>query len=240
MRTARLRPGKAIAGDLRALFARPRLAVPLVVAGAAILASLEAFVPNYWRTPGWADLPSLASGTDEGGHHWIGAADPALTIVEFSDYECPHCRAAHKQIRVLAAKHANRIRLVHRHLPLDMACNQRLKRPFHERACEFAEVAECAGLQGRFWEMNDALFSVQETVKTEDVDPVELAVRLGLNRSELRDCLERHETAGRVAADLRAAFLKKLRGTPSFLVGERLFVGRIPEVEIERLLQGAR
>ena len=84
------------------------------------LGVLYGFVPSYWKTPGWSDLPTLASGNDERGHHWIGAADPRLTIVEFSDYECPHCRAAHKAIRVLAARHPEQIRLVHRHLPLDM------------------------------------------------------------------------------------------------------------------------
>ena len=57
-----------------------------------------------------------------------------------------------------------------------------------------------AGVQGRFWKMNDALFSIQETVKTEAVDPVELAVRLGLNRSDFKRCLESRATAERIAS----------------------------------------
>jgi protein-disulfide isomerase len=236
---ARLRLGTALAGDLRALFARPVLAAALIAAGAATLVALEAFVPTYWKTPGWDDLPPLASGTDGDGHHWIGARDPELTIVEFSDYECPHCRAAHKDVRLLAADQPDRIRLVHRHFPLDRACNPSLKRPFHERACELAEAAECAALQGRFWEMNDALFSIQDTVKTKDVDPVDIAVRLGLDRSELARCLERHETADRIEGDLRAARDRKLRGTPSFVIGEKAFMGRIPKRELERPLRGA-
>jgi len=84
--------------------------------------------------------------------------------------------------------------------------------------------------------MNDALFSIQETVKTEDVDPVELAVRLGLNRSDFKRCLESHATAERIAVDVRESMSRKLTGTPSFLVGERLFMGRIPEPELEQLL----
>jgi len=237
----RARPVRVlIIDDLRALLARPLIAALLVAGGAGAVGATVALVPAYWRSPGWLDLPALDYGVDHRGHHWIGARKPKLTIVEFSDYECPHCRSAHKTVRMLAAEYPEQIRLVHRHLPLDMACHPRLKRPFHQRACEFAVAAECAGLQGRFWEMNDALFSIQETVRTEDVDPVDLAVRLGLNRLDFKRCLDRRATADRVAADVEAALERKLRGTPSFLIDDELFVGRIPEAEIERLLRQAR
>ncbi len=235
-RQTRARAWDLVLSDVKALIARPVAFAILAMAGVVTFGALLAFVPSYWRTPGWSDLPKLASGTDESGHHWIGARNPKLTIVEFSDYECPHCRAAHKAMRVLAAKHAEQIRLVHRHLPLDMACHPGLGRPFHARACLFAEAAECAGVQSRFWEMNDALFSIQETVKTEDVDPVGLAVRLGLNRSDFKRCLESHATAERIAVDVRESMSRRLTGTPSFFVGERLFIGRIPEAEFEQLL----
>ncbi|MBN1946899.1 MAG: thioredoxin domain-containing protein [Bradymonadales bacterium] len=222
--------------DLKTVLTRPLLFVPLALVGLGSIGALRAAVPPYWETPGWNDLPRLASGTDENGHHWIGAANPTLTIVEFSDYECPHCRAAHKDIRLLAAQHPDRIRLVHRHLPLDQQCHPGLRRPFHRYACRFAEAAECAALQGRFWDMNDALFSIQDTVRTDDVDPEELAVRLGLNRLEFQRCLENQETTDRVAADLEEAMRRNLRGTPSFLVGNQLFLGRIPQAELDRLL----
>lgn len=139
-------------------------------------------------------------------------------------------------MRMVAAKHTDQVRLIHRHLPLDMACHPGLTEPFHHHSCLFAQAAECAGLQGRFWEMNDALFSIQDTTKAEEVDPVVLAVRLGLDRSEFTSCLTTHATAERVAADLREAMSRRLIGTPSFLVGERLFVGRIPEADLANLL----
>lgn len=225
----RTRLGPLILGDARALFGRPLLVGLVALVGAAILGGLYAFVPSYWHTLGWSDLPKLATGQDQAGHHWIGGQNPHGTIVELSDYECPYCRAAHKAMRLLAAQAPDRIRLVHRHFPLDMACNPSVPRPFHGRACLFAEAAECAGLQGRFWEMNDALFSVQEKVSTEDVDPFELAVRLGLNRSEFKRCLENHETAARIAADVKEGMARNLTGTPSFVLGDRVFVGRIPD-----------
>jgi len=226
--------------DLGVLQSRPSVAALVAIGGLAGLAVLRSSMPAYWKTPGWHDLPQLASGSDSHGHHWIGARRPVLTVVEFSDYECPHCRAAHKAMRVLAAKYPRKLRLVHRHLPLDMACHPGLRRPFHRRACLFAEAAECAGRQGRFWEMNDALFSIQERVKTDSVDPVELAVRLGLDRAAFKRCLASHATAPRIEKDVRAAMARRLRGTPSFIVGDKLFLGRIPPEELARRLAGER
>jgi protein-disulfide isomerase/uncharacterized membrane protein len=224
--------------DVRAALARPRLIVPLALVGLTAVVLLEVFVPPYWRTTGWSDLPRLASGIDEQGHHWIGAEKPALTIVEFSDYECPHCRAAHKSIRLAAAKFTDKVRLAHRHLPLDMACHPGIQRPFHARACLFAEAAECAGLQGRFWDMNDALFAIQERVKAQDVDPVDLAVRLGIDRGQFKRCLEKRETAQRVQEDLREAMQRRLDGTPTFIVGEKVFLGGLSEPGLAELLRG--
>jgi len=208
----------------------------MALASIGILFSLQ-MLPAYWKTPGWTNLPLLPSGITSDGQHWIGAENPALTIVEFSDYECPHCRAAHKQIRLLAAQHPTTVRLIHRHLPLDASCHPGMQRPFHQRACEFAEVAECAALQNKFWAMNDALFSIQETAKTADVDPLDLAVRLGLNRSDFRDCWKAHATSAKVGDDIQAAIKRKMNGTPTFMVGDRLFLGRIPEAEFQALLK---
>jgi protein-disulfide isomerase/uncharacterized membrane protein len=238
-RQSRTGAWELLRSDLKALAARPVVLAVLATAGLGTLGALRAFVPTYWRTHGWSDLPKLATGTDASGHHWIGARHPKLTIVEFSDYECPHCRAAHRAIRLLAAKHPDQVRLVHRHLPLDMACNPGITRPFHARACLFAEAAECAGRQGRFWQMNDALFGVQETTKAAAVDPFELAVRVGLNRLDFKRCLEGHATADRIAADVQEGIARKLRGTPTFLVGERVFLGRISEPQLEHLLGAA-
>jgi protein-disulfide isomerase/uncharacterized membrane protein len=222
--------------DGKALLRHPLLGVGSATAVLAILLALELFVPRYWQAPGWADLPRLHSGTDAHGHHFVGAERPQLTIVEFSDYECPHCRRAHKEARLLAAKYPDQVRLVHRHLPLDQACHPGLRVPFHEHACRFAEAAECAGLQGRFWEMNDALFSTQDKVKARNLDPMELAVRLGLDRGQFRQCLEGHATAPRIASDVRESMMRGLTGTPSFIIDEKLLPGWLSESDLAQRL----
>ncbi len=224
--------------DLAALRQRPGATGALVAAGLVALTALELTVPAYWTTAGWHDLPQLARGTTSEGHHWIGGAGATVTVVEFSDYQCPHCRAAHKAMRLLAAQHPDRLRLVHRHLPLDHACHPDLDRPFHPYACRFAEAAECAGLQGRFWEMNDALFASQEATRAQDLDPERLAVQLGLDRVAFKRCLDAHTAAPAVRADVEEARRQGLTGTPAFLVGNQVFLGSVPPEALGALLEG--
>ncbi len=236
-RRSRQPPGTLVADALRALLGRWS-GRSFAVAGIAALGALLWLVPPYWSAPAWTGLRPADSGTDEAGLHWIGAREPSLTIVEFSDYECPHCRAAHRDIRAFVASHPG-VRLVHRHLPLDTACNPSLPRPFHRYACHLAEAAECAGRQGRFWQMNDALFSIQERVRAEDVDVFALAVQLGLDRAAFQRCLALDETAERLGADVREALALELRGTPTFVVGDQVHLGRIPAAELEALVRRA-
>lgn len=222
--------------DIKTIIAKPLLTTSFGLIILFTIIIMQIFIPRYWQTTGWSDLPKLANGVDSNGHHWIGAKNPQIEIVEFSDYQCPHCRAAHKEIRIRAAAHPELIRLVHRHLPLDMACNPEITEPFHEYACYFAKAAECAALQGYFWEMNDVLFSTQEKLKAKDIDPVILALRLGLNRTEFKKCLEQQKTAQRINNDINDALAKKLEGTPSFIVGKNIFLGMIPAKKFELLL----
>ncbi len=231
-------PVRAVLDDISAALRRPVLCLMLAVFGGALLAGVYAKVDPYWAAPGWSDIPKLASGLDDEGHHWIGAKKPELTIVEFSDYECPHCRRAHKDARLIAARFPDRVRLIHRHLPLDAACHPLLERRFHERACEFAAAAECAGRQGMFWEMNDALFSLQDRIKAKDIHLKTLAVQLGLGRQEFATCLDSRQTAGEISDDLAAAVEKKLQGTPTFFIGEEKFLGHLPTQRVEELLRG--
>jgi predicted DsbA family dithiol-disulfide isomerase len=76
-------------------------------------------------------------------------------------------------------------------------------------------------------------------VKAKDIDPVDLAVRLGLDRGRFKRCLESHEAAPRVQADLRESMERKLDGTPTFIVGGKTFLGRLSESDLAGLLRGS-
>jgi protein-disulfide isomerase len=185
-------------------------------------------------------LKDLPTGVDRNGHHWIGARDPLVTIVEYSDYQCPFCRRAHKDMRLMAGKYADSVRLIHRHLPLDRACNKDIKRVFHARACEFAKAAECAAKQNAFWGMNDALFSIQETTRAADVDLEAIAVTLGLDRSQFMACVEAPEVPRKIKEDMAASRKLDVKGTPTFFIGAQDFSGSIPEIALENAVKRAR
>src|SRR5438093_1453862 len=96
-----------------------------------------------------------------GEEHVKGPEDAAITIVEFSDFQCPHCAEAFPELRKLLRSRSD-VRLVFRHYPLDSSCNTSLPVPLHPNACLAAIAAECAGDQGRFWEYHDVLFENHE------------------------------------------------------------------------------
>ncbi len=226
--------------DFMALAVRPKLtaAVVLIVVTAAVTAKV--LIPVYWKMSAWEQLPIGESGVDDSGSHWVGAAKPRVTFVEFSDYECPHCKDAHKNIRLFVASHSDEVRLVHRHLPLDASCHPKLTTPFHKRACEFAEAAECAGMQGKFWEMNDALFSSQNRGNGGQVELMDVVVRLGLDRSAFKQCMAGHLASERIMTDILDALKLGLKGTPAVIVDGRIYLGGISNVEMGKILSNTR
>ena len=237
---ARINPCGALIADIVAFFRKPAIlaaiAVPVIAAAAGVILGIT----PYWQHVGWREIPKLKTGVDENGFHWTGAENPILTVVEYSDYQCPFCRKAHKDLRLLAAEYPDEVRLIHRHMPLDNACNAEIERPFHEYACKFSKAAECAGEQHMFWAMNDALFSIQDTMKAGDVDVEILAVELGLDRSSFKECMARPGVPPKMKKDMAAAAKLEIKGTPTFFVGAQSYEGRIPEAVFRKLVENAR
>jgi protein-disulfide isomerase len=197
-------------------------------------------VPAYWVHIGLADLPDLPSGNDKDGDHWIGARSPIVQVTEFSDYQCPYCRKAYNNVRSWTSKYPDDVRLIHRQLPLDKSCNPDVKLDVHKRACEFAKAAECAAEQDLFWQMSDALFSVQDTVKITDVDVEVLAVRIGADRSVFAQCMESDRVMARIRKDMREASKRKIKGTPTFFVNSQPYKGGFPESVLKSAVEAAK
>jgi protein-disulfide isomerase len=208
----------------------------LVLLGATVL-GLVALAPSYWPQSGKPRASRLAGsglarGEASGGGHWIGAQKPTLTITEFSDYECPHCRQAHAQLRNIVAQFPDRVRLVHRHFPLDQACNRSIERPFHQSACWAAQLAECAGRAGRFWDANDILFELSNSLDTQSTKKI--AAELKLDPAALDRCMKGEGLAD-VKNDIEVGIALKLEGTPSFLVDGQVYMGNLPASVLESL-----
>ncbi|MFH1529563.1 MAG: vitamin K epoxide reductase family protein [Pseudomonadota bacterium] len=188
---------------------------------------------------GGADLKPkkiTVMGEDEQGHQWIGAPEPVLVIQEFTDYECPHCRTAHMRLRRLLSIYPGQIRLIHRHFPLDSACNPMLDgKEFHLRACELSRVAFCAGEQGRFWEMNDLLFQRQAEIKTDTNSAEDLARRLELDVDRFQCCMTSEDTTAHLAMDLKEGIAYDIVGTPAFVVDGEMYLGKVPTTVLKVL-----
>jgi protein-disulfide isomerase len=186
--------------------------------------------PSYWVKADVNGLLESPHGTTEKGYPWIGAEDPELVIEEYSDYFCPYCKRAHFLQRQIVRGNQGRVRLVHRHFPLDEACNPLITRPFHPGACLFAKAAICAKSQGKFWEINDSLYS-RESLKGETWEAkINSAARgVGLNLSQFGECLSSDTAHKELREDIDEGLFLQLQGTPSFVVDSKVYVGGLDE-----------
>jgi NhaA family Na+:H+ antiporter len=151
---------------------------------------------------------------DPARDHVSEADAVAVELVEYGDYECPHCRAAHNGVRNTRERLGGRLRYVFRHLP-----NAKL----HPRAELAAEAAEAAAAQGKFWEMHDALFTEQRPLDRNVL--LEIAASLGLDIERFVADIDDHRFAERVQEDLESAILSGAHGTPTFFVNGRRYDG---------------
>lgn len=148
-----------------------------------------------------------------------GPADAWVTVVEFSDFQCPFCGAAAPQVAALLADLPADVRLLYRHLPL----------PQHLRAFPAAVAAECARLQGpapdgAFWELHDLLFAHQAALG--DADLAGYAAQVpGLDTAAWSACLATQPPRDRVSADRDLAAALGVGGTPTFVVNGAVVLG---------------
>jgi len=207
---------------------------PVFAACVLLVIALMIAYPKYWQHK-IAPESSLRQGVTADGSHWLGAAEPGLTIIEYSDYRCPHCQRGHAAMRELLALNPDKLRVVHRHFPLDNACNSLLDAPFHVGACLLAEAAQCAGAQGRFWEMNDLLYQADQLSGASWEERVRAAARtLGLDPERFRQCLDSKEGSGAVKRDIAEGLKLGISGTPAFLVDGRVYSGKVPDQVLTR------
>ena len=141
-----------------------------------------------------------------GDSHRRGPEDAPVTIVEFSDYQCPFCRRAQPALLELLDKYKGKVSLVYKDLPL---------REIHPQAQKAAEAARCAGDQGKFWEYHDKLFAVPRI--SADLIP-KIADELELDKVAFSGCLDSDKYEAAVDADLALALSVGARSTPLFYV----------------------
>jgi protein-disulfide isomerase len=152
-----------------------------------------------------------------------GNPDAPVTIIEFSDYECPYCRRSQATIAQVKEKYQEKVRLVFKDFPL----------AFHRRAVPAASASRCAGEQGKYWEYHDKLFS---GTSLQDSDFKRYAEELSLDAEKFDECLKsgRHEEA--ITADTTQGQSVGVTGTPAFFVNGRLLSGAQPLDAFSRII----
>jgi NhaA family Na+:H+ antiporter len=139
--------------------------------------------------------------------HVRGPDQAAVTLVEYGDYQCPHCRQVQPIIHELRDRFGHRLRYVYRHFPITTV---------HPQAQLAAEAAEAAAAQGKFWEMHNLLFEHQEALDLPSL--LRSAAELGLDTDRFEQELEEHVYADRVQSDFRSGVRSGANGTPTFFL----------------------
>ena len=169
--------------------------------------------------------------TKLGDVHYKGEYDAPVTLIEFSDYQCPYCRRhATTVMPTLIKKYVDtgKLRFVMREYPMEM---------LHRRAWPASEAALCAGDQGQYWEMHDSLFADQNANSDEDFE--QQAASLGLDVSAFSECMSSDKFKGQIQTDFSEGQKLGVNDTPSFVVG--LTDTRNPStVHLTRFIHGAQ
>ncbi len=163
-----------------------------------------------------------------------GKVDAKIQLVEFADFECPHCKIAFITLSEIA-KDRPEVSVQFKHFPLDQACNPLIDRPFHDRACELAVLSECAHRQGAFWEAAELMFDAGSTSRED------LVARIGevapnVDRAELSRCASSPEPLASVRADIDKGIALKIRGTPTVFLNGVQVGGAVPRPELDKLI----
>jgi len=147
-----------------------------------------------------------------------GPANAPITIIEFSDYECPFCRKWHNEVWPrIKTEYGDRVRLVYRDFPLY---------GLHANAESAALAANCAGEQGKYWEYNDALFATTERFSRDTYEL--LAAQLSLDIDSFKTCLDEERYQKEIQADYQYAAELGISSTPTFFINGLALVGAQP------------
>ncbi len=161
------------------------------------------------------------------GSYEAGNPRAPLTVVEFGDFECPVCGRGEAAAREIRTQYARQIRFVFRQFPLERI------HPFAEKA---AEASECAGQQGKFWEMIDQIYSRQFDLSIEGLERD--AAGLGLDQPRFNQCLISGAMAGRVRQDVEDGRALGVRATPTFFGGQKMIEGVMTAAQFSQLVAG--
>lgn len=176
-----------------------------------------------------ANKPKLVEGVTADDDSILGDPDAPVTIVEFSDYQCPFCKRSWEQVLPQLKKNyidTGKVNFVYRDYPLTS---------IHPDAMAAAMAAECAGDQGKYFEMHDKLFENISNLKNADLK--KYAGQVGLDTAQFNSCLDSETHKAEVEKDMADAEKFGVRGTPSFFINGWFIRGAKPYSEFEKIIE---
>jgi len=155
-----------------------------------------------------------------------GSANAPVTIVEFSDFECPYCGGLFPTLKQVEKNYPEQVRIVYRQFPLTN---------IHPHAQKAAEASLCANEQKKFWEFHDSMFSNQKELSIADLR--QRAVDLKLDAQAFNQCLDSGKHAGAIQSDIQEGARNGVTGTPALFINGRMLGGNQPYSEIRDLIE---
>lgn len=169
----------------------------------------------------YAPVPEIDS-----NDHVKGPASAKVTLIVYSDFECPYCFNHKGTIDKIVQNYGNQVRVVFRHYPLS----------FHPNAQKAAEASECAAEQGKFWEMHDKIFAANEAGTMGIEKWKEEAKKLGLNTKKFNECLDSGKYTSEISTEEEAGLAAGVEGTPATFVNGELVSGAIPYEQFKQII----
>jgi len=220
--------------DKKYFWDRKTIFIPTFVVILISSSLLIAIFPRYWDMEPPGISRQISTGFTKEGHPWIGSENPEIEIVEFTDYMCFQCKKMHFFLRQLINKHPKKIRLIHRHFPMDHQFNPFVKEPFHIGTGGMALFAIYAASKDKFWVMNDILFSIEKGKKKINLKKVTKLA--GLDLKELSSSIYDKKIRHKLYLDIMGGLKIGITGTPSYVINGQVYRGQIPPDIINSML----
>jgi len=175
------------------------------------------------------ELPAVVENVSIDDDPMMGPEDAPVTIVEFSDFQCPYCqRSAEEVLPLILEQYPEQVRLVYRDFPLTQ---------IHPQALPAALAAECADDQGKFWEYHDLLFANQSAL--DDASLEAYAAQIGLDQAVFDQCYTSQEHLDEIRLDYQDGLTYGVSGTPAFFVNGLRIVGAQPFSVFQQAIEQA-
>jgi uncharacterized membrane protein/protein-disulfide isomerase len=225
---------KGLMLDIGFLWKKKKKTIPILLLTLCIVTFLLVSFPSYWKFYPPVLSKTTPSGITDDGYPWIGAENPELEITEFTDYLCFQCKKMHFYLRKLVEKYPDKIRLIHHHFPMDHKYNPVVKEKFHVGSGKMALFAEYAQTEGKFWEMNDLLFSIAGHTNVLNIK--KLAEKVGLDYRALLYSTKNRMIRYKVKHDIAIGMRLGINGTPGYVINGKVYLGQIPPEILSRIL----